>query len=181
MEEDPPSIDGVQSDSRASFQVQPRRAFSEADTHILEFILLLGVVSALSDITCETGRSVSGPYLALLGAGAATIGWVSGLGEFLGYGPRLAPGYLAARTRAYWAATFLGLWRFQHDLWGSMARRGSGNRTIVRPAPPLAAGVRGRDQSRRAARLSALRAGVREADLILVVVDGALDSWAALC
>lgn len=74
----------------------------------LEFILLLGVVSALGDITYETGRSVSGPYLALLGASAATIGWVSGLGEFLGYGLRLASGYLAARTRAYWAATFLG-------------------------------------------------------------------------
>ncbi len=74
----------------------------------LEFILLFGVVSALGDITYETGRSVSGPYLAFLGASAATIGWVSGLGEFLGYGLRLASGYLADRTRAYWAATFLG-------------------------------------------------------------------------
>jgi MFS-type transporter involved in bile tolerance (Atg22 family) len=74
----------------------------------LEFILLLGLVSALGDITYETGRSISGPYLAFLGASAATIGWVSGLGEFLGYALRLASGYVAGRTRAYWAATFIG-------------------------------------------------------------------------
>ena len=74
----------------------------------LEFILLLGLVSALGDITYETGRSISGPYLAFLGASAATVGLVSGLGEFLGYALRLASGYLAARTRAYWIATFIG-------------------------------------------------------------------------
>ena len=88
---------------------------SKQDTHsknsknlALEFILLLGLVSALGDITYETGRSISGPYLAFLGASAATIGLVSGLGEFLGYALRLASGYLAARTRAYWIATFIG-------------------------------------------------------------------------
>jgi len=74
----------------------------------LEFILLLGLVSALGDITYETGRSISGPYLAFLGASAATIGFVSGLGEFLGYALRSASGYLAARSRAYWIATFIG-------------------------------------------------------------------------
>lgn len=74
----------------------------------LQMILLMGLVSALGDITYETGRSVSGPYLAFLGASAATIGIVSGLGEFLGYALRLASGYLAERTRSYWLATFLG-------------------------------------------------------------------------
>ncbi len=73
-----------------------------------ELIFLLGLVSALGDITYETGRSVSGPYLAFLGASAATIGIVSGLGEFLGYALRLVSGYLAERTRTYWLATFLG-------------------------------------------------------------------------
>lgn len=74
----------------------------------LEFILLFGLVSALGDITYETGRGVSGPYLAFLGASAAAIGMASGLGEFLGYALRLVSGYLASRTRAYWAATFIG-------------------------------------------------------------------------
>jgi MFS family permease len=74
----------------------------------LELIMLFGVVSALGDVTYETGRSVGGPYLAYLGAGALVVGVVSGLGEFLGYALRLASGYVADRTRAYWASTFVG-------------------------------------------------------------------------
>lgn len=74
----------------------------------LQLILLLGLVSALGDITYESARSVSGPYFLFLGASAGVIGFVSGLGEFLGYGLRLASGYLADRHRAYWPATFLG-------------------------------------------------------------------------
>lgn len=74
----------------------------------LQLILLLGLVSALGDVTYETGRSVSGPYLALLGASAAVVGMTAGLGEFLGYALRLASGYLADRTRSYWVATFIG-------------------------------------------------------------------------
>jgi MFS family permease len=74
----------------------------------LQLILLMGLVSALGDITYETGRSTSGPYLAFLGASAFVIGLTSGLGEFLGYALRLASGYLADRTRSYWIATFIG-------------------------------------------------------------------------
>lgn len=74
----------------------------------LKLILILGLVSALGDITYETGRSISGPYLAYLGASAAVIGFVSGLGEFLGYALRLVSGYLVDRTRSYWIATFIG-------------------------------------------------------------------------
>ncbi|GAP06052.1 arabinose efflux permease [Anaerolinea thermolimosa] len=74
----------------------------------LNLILLLGLVSALGDITYETGRSISGPYLAFLGASVAVIGFVSGLGEFLGYALRLVSGYLIDRTQSYWLATFIG-------------------------------------------------------------------------
>jgi len=74
----------------------------------LHLVLLLGLVSALGDITYESARSVSGPYLALLGAGAGIIGLVSGLGEFAGYALRLLAGYAADRTRAYWVGTFIG-------------------------------------------------------------------------
>ncbi len=70
--------------------------------------MLFGVVSALGDVTYETGRSVGGAYLAYLGAGALVVGVVSGLGEFLGYALRLASGYVADRTRAYWVSTFVG-------------------------------------------------------------------------
>ena len=74
----------------------------------LRLILLLGVVSALGDITYESARSVSGPFFLSLGASAAVIGFVSGLGEFLGYGLRLLFGVLADRLRAYWSATVIG-------------------------------------------------------------------------
>jgi MFS family permease len=71
-------------------------------------ILMMGLVSLLGDVVYESARSISGPYLAFLGASAVVVGSVSGLGEFLGYGLRLVSGYLADRTRAYWTATFLG-------------------------------------------------------------------------
>ena len=60
------------------------------------------------DIAYEGGRSISGPYLATLGASAAMVGLVTGAGEFLGYGLRLVSGYLADRTKAYWVLTFIG-------------------------------------------------------------------------
>ena len=74
----------------------------------LNLILMMGLVSAFGDVVYESARSVSGPYLGLLGASAVVVGSVSGLGEFLGYGLRLVSGYIADRTHAYWAATFIG-------------------------------------------------------------------------
>jgi MFS family permease len=73
-----------------------------------QVIMLLGVVSMFGDIAYEGGRSISGPFLATLGASAAMVGLVTGAGEFLGYGLRLVSGYLADRTRSYWVLTFIG-------------------------------------------------------------------------
>jgi len=73
-----------------------------------QFIILMGIVSLFGDVTYEGARAITGPYLALLGASAAMVGLVSGLGEFLGYALRLVTGYFADRTRAYWPLTFLG-------------------------------------------------------------------------
>ncbi|MGE5280050.1 MAG: MFS transporter [Deltaproteobacteria bacterium] len=72
------------------------------------FIFLMGLVSLLGDMTYEGGRSISGPYLAMLGAGAVAVGFFSGLADFLGYFIRLFSGLLSDRTRAYWSLTFLG-------------------------------------------------------------------------
>lgn len=74
----------------------------------MSFILLLGLVSLFGDITYEGARSITGPYLSLLGASAVAVGFVSGLGEFVGYALRLLSGYLADRTKQYWTITFLG-------------------------------------------------------------------------
>jgi MFS family permease len=73
-----------------------------------QFIILLGIVSLFGDITYEAARSVAGPYLAVLGASAGIVGLIAGLGEFLGYALRLASGYFADRTKAYWPITIIG-------------------------------------------------------------------------
>ncbi|MDQ7844125.1 MAG: MFS transporter [Armatimonadota bacterium] len=74
----------------------------------VRFVVLLGVVSLLADMTYEGARSVVGPYLGLLGASAAAVGVAAGAGELLGYALRLGAGYLADRTRRYWTITFAG-------------------------------------------------------------------------
>jgi MFS family permease len=74
----------------------------------LQFILLLGIVSLFGDITYEGARSVAGPYLASLGASALAVGFVGGIGEFLGYALRLVSGFVADRTKAYWPLTIIG-------------------------------------------------------------------------
>ncbi|WP_412757306.1 MFS transporter [Legionella bozemanae] len=74
----------------------------------LKFIILIGVVSLFADMTYEGARSITGPYLALLGANAAVVGFVSGFGELLGYALRMVSGYLADRTHKYWTITIFG-------------------------------------------------------------------------
>jgi len=74
----------------------------------LGFVVLLGVVSLFADMTYEGARSITGPFLALLGASGAVVGFVAGLGELVGYGLRLASGYLADRTRRYWGIAIFG-------------------------------------------------------------------------
>ncbi len=74
----------------------------------MRFIVLLGIVSLFADMTYEGARSVTGPYLGVLGASGAVVGFVAGFGEFLGYGLRLLSGYLTDRTGSYWAITIIG-------------------------------------------------------------------------
>jgi MFS family permease len=74
----------------------------------LKFVILLGVVSLFADMTYEGARSITGPYLAVLGASATVVGVVAGFGELIGYGLRLASGYLSDRTGRYWAITLVG-------------------------------------------------------------------------
>ena len=74
----------------------------------IKFIALLGVVSLFADVTYEGARSINGPYLALLGASATTIGFVAGLGELIGHSLRLVSGYMSDRIGRYWAITIFG-------------------------------------------------------------------------
>jgi MFS family permease len=74
----------------------------------LKFVIFLGVVSLLADITYEGARSITGPFLSMLGASATVVGIVSGFGELIGYGLRLFSGYLTDRTGRYWVVTSVG-------------------------------------------------------------------------
>jgi MFS family permease len=74
----------------------------------VRFVILIGLVSLFADMTYEAARSITGPYLNLLGASAATVGWVAGLGELLGYGLRIVSGYLSDKTKKYWTITITG-------------------------------------------------------------------------
>ena len=74
----------------------------------LKFIVLLGIVSLFADMTYEGARSITGPYLALLGASAAAVGFVAGFGELVGYALRFVSGFLADKTRRYWVMTIIG-------------------------------------------------------------------------
>ncbi len=72
------------------------------------FLILFGVVSLFSDMTHEGASSIRGAYLSLMGASAGVIGFVSGLGELIGYSMRYVFGRLTDRTRGYWPMTILG-------------------------------------------------------------------------
>src|SRR5437762_8457181 len=64
----------------------------------LSFVLLIGAVSFFADFTYEGSRSITGPYLAILGASATAVGIIAGMGELLGYGLRVLSGSLSERT-----------------------------------------------------------------------------------
>lgn len=82
--------------------------FNQLQKNAFLFIVLMGVVSLFSDMTYEGARSLTGPYLGLLGASAFVVGLVAGLGEFIGYALRLVSGVIADKTRSYWLLTFIG-------------------------------------------------------------------------
>src|SRR5436309_2903352 len=72
------------------------------------FVLTLGIVNLFADMTYEGASSINGQFLGLLGASAAAIGVISGIGEFLGYSLRFVSGYFTDRTGKYWLVTFTG-------------------------------------------------------------------------
>ena len=74
----------------------------------LRFVVLLGLVSLFADMTYEAARGINGPYLAVLGASAAAVGIISGLGELVGYGLRVVTGLISDRTKRYWTITIAG-------------------------------------------------------------------------
>ncbi|MBI3942914.1 MAG: MFS transporter [Chloroflexi bacterium] len=91
---------------RHSIASTPSRDIAKATA--LKFVVLLGVVSLFGDMTYEGARSITGPFLAVLGASGTVVGIVAGFGELIGYGLRLVSGYISDRTGRYWTVTLIG-------------------------------------------------------------------------
>ena len=81
-----------------------KRKYSQA----MAFVVLFGIVSLFSDMTHEGASSIRGAYLTLLGASAGPIGFISGLGELVGYSMRYVFGKLTDKTKHYWTMTIVG-------------------------------------------------------------------------
>lgn len=79
-----------------------------ADRLAVRFVLVVGVLSLFADMTYEGARSVSGPYLGMLGASATVISLVAGAGELATYALRIASGRAADRTGRYWPVAIAG-------------------------------------------------------------------------
>jgi MFS family permease len=93
-------------DSAASTASTPSEPLARRNA--VRFIVLLGIVSLFADMTYESARSITGPYLAALGASATVVGVVSGFGELVGYALRLVSGYVSDKTGRYWPVTIIG-------------------------------------------------------------------------
>ena len=72
------------------------------------FIILFGIVSLFSDMTHEGASSLRGAYLTLLGASSGAIGFISGLGELVGYSMRYVFGKITDKTKKYWPMVIFG-------------------------------------------------------------------------
>ncbi len=71
-------------------------------------VVWFGIVSLSADMVYEGARSITGPYLATLGASALVVGVVTGAGEAAALVLRLVSGPLADRSGAYWPLTIVG-------------------------------------------------------------------------
>jgi MFS family permease len=87
---------------------KPNQPRSDTGRVALRFVLMIGIVSFFADFTYEGSRSITGPFLATLGASGAVVGVVAGLGELLGYGLRFFSGRVSERTRQFWPMTLFG-------------------------------------------------------------------------
>jgi MFS family permease len=86
-----------------------KRSRSARELNALKLVVLLGVVSLFIDMSGDGYYSVAGPYLGTLGASAALIAVIVGIGGLVAYTPRLASGWYCDHTGHYWNIMIVGL------------------------------------------------------------------------
>jgi MFS family permease len=72
------------------------------------FIVLMGIISMLSDMTHEGAKSIYGSFLSLTGATPSVISFISGFGEFISCSLILLTGFIANKSKKYWTMTIIG-------------------------------------------------------------------------
>lgn len=75
---------------------------------VLIAVVMFGIISCFGDIVYEGARSANGQYFSLLAVDATLLGFIYGLGEFLGYALRLFSGRLSDKTGKHWPFIFIG-------------------------------------------------------------------------
>jgi MFS family permease len=88
---------------------QGERKGAGYDPKAFKLVVLLGVISLFIDMTGDGYYSVAGPYLGTLGASAAIIAIIVGIGGLVAYTPRLASGWYCDHTGHYWNIMIAGL------------------------------------------------------------------------
>src|SRR4030095_8118870 len=88
--------------------MKDRKGTTHAAGIAFRFVLAMGIVHLFADMTYEGGASINGPFLGTLGASAAAISIIAGVGEFLGYSLRSVSGYVSDKTGKYWLLTSFG-------------------------------------------------------------------------
>src|SRR5439155_19713656 len=101
-------LEAVEAEPSTNYSTDPKSYSVMSTSPAFTFVLIMGLVNLFGDVTYEGGGSINGQYLGTLGASAATVGIIAGLGEFLGYSLRSVSGYIADKTGRYWLVTFVG-------------------------------------------------------------------------
>jgi MFS family permease len=84
---------------------EQRRTLSPSSAY--RFVVIIGITNLFADMTYEGARSITGPFLQMLGASATVVGFTAGFGELVGYALRSVAGFIGDRTGRYWLmATF---------------------------------------------------------------------------
>jgi predicted MFS family arabinose efflux permease len=79
-----------------------------SSSHAYRFVVIIGVANLFADMTYEGARSITGPFLQMLGASAAVVGFTAGFGELVGYALRSVAGFIGDRTGRYWLMAIMG-------------------------------------------------------------------------
>jgi MFS family permease len=85
---------------------EQRRTLSPSSAY--RFVVIIGITNLFADMTYEGARSITGPFLQMLGASATVVGFTAGFGELVGYALRSVAGFIGDRTGHYWLMAIFG-------------------------------------------------------------------------